>query len=229
MKLPQPHEHEGDDLSGWFWSVKVDGFRCFWSGQQFVSRSGEPFNAPQSWVDAMPDKPLDGELFAGSWSETASAVQSNKWELLRFFVFDTPARGSITERMASIPQLPIFCSVLQHHVVFSNQHALDLMRDECNNGGEGIVLRAPNSGYQYGTQIKLKPVMDAECEIISPVYGVYKTIAGSYESEWNGVRFRLPAHGKEFNPGDRVTFFYRGTTTAGKPRSPKPKGKRVCV
>jgi DNA ligase-1 len=61
------HVWEPDtDLTGWWMSEKLDGVRTYWNGTQFISRLGNPFIAPDWFVESLPrDLPLDGELFAG--------------------------------------------------------------------------------------------------------------------------------------------------------------------
>src|SRR5947209_18420859 len=39
------------DLAGWWLSEKLDGVRAYWTGQQFLSRLGNPFPVPD-WFAA---------------------------------------------------------------------------------------------------------------------------------------------------------------------------------
>ena len=83
-------------IGGWWWSEKLDGFRCFWDGgisrglpkesvpwantnkdERFVksqicsglwSRYGNVIHAPDNFLDELPRVPLDGELYANSTS-----------------------------------------------------------------------------------------------------------------------------------------------------------------
>jgi DNA ligase-1 len=47
------------DLAGWWMSEKLDGVRAYWDGKQFLSRQGNVFHAPEWFVEAFPDVPLD--------------------------------------------------------------------------------------------------------------------------------------------------------------------------
>ena len=227
MKAPQPNEYADQDLAGWLASEKIDGFRCIWNGTQFLSRSGVPFAAPAEWVAAMPPVGLDGELFAEDWSSTCAAVKSGNWSALRFHVFDIAAPGDLQTRLDAMPDLPSFCEVIEHRLLFSTEHANQLMQSIVANGGEGIVCRRPDTQYNFCDMVKLKPLEDQECTILEPVFTTYKTIPGSYRCQLNGVEFRMPAHNKRFETGDLVTFYHRGMQANGKPRQPKPKGIRA--
>lgn len=78
-----------EDIGGWYWSEKLDGFRCMWDGgvsrdvqigevpwanlsqgdtalaTGLWSRYGNPIYAPDWFLNALPVCPLDGELFGG--------------------------------------------------------------------------------------------------------------------------------------------------------------------
>ena len=89
------------DPTGWFISEKLDGVRAFWNGKNFLSRLGNIFPAPDSFVSALPsgtlscptrtqfsashsfelpkDITLDGELFTarGKFNNTVSIVKTS--------------------------------------------------------------------------------------------------------------------------------------------------------
>ena len=218
MIVMRPIEHFGDDLAGWYWSEKIDGFRCLWNGFQFQSRSGKRFDAPQAWVDAMTKQPLDGELFAGSWNATASAIKSGDWSALKFHVFDVPESGRFEDRIAKIPLLPDFCVKVEHNLVFSTAHALTLMRDVSLDGGEGIVCRCPDGCH---APVKLKPSIDTEGTVVG--YGD----GASYVIEKNGVRFPATHSGERMEVGTLVTFRCKGFKPDGTAYWPHVKGARM--
>lgn len=54
--------YRGDiDLSHYWVSEKLDGVRAVWNGKSLRFRSGNLVPAPQWFLDALPDQPLDGE------------------------------------------------------------------------------------------------------------------------------------------------------------------------
>ena len=87
------HTYKDQRIAGYFASEKLDGCRAFWDGgcsrgrpatevgyantikdhrlkeppvaTGLWSRSGKVINAPDDWLDQLPDCPLDGELYLG--------------------------------------------------------------------------------------------------------------------------------------------------------------------
>src|SRR3990172_9234915 len=86
------------DPVGWFASEKFDGVRAVWNGQDFISRSGIKFNAPDSYKKYLPNNVVsDGELFIGrdKFQETISIVRhktpnEEDWARIKYNVFDVP-------------------------------------------------------------------------------------------------------------------------------------------
>jgi len=94
--LQLAHVYKGQSLSGWFWSRKMDGNRCWWDGgisrglpkkeipwanqekdERYVrtplasglwSRSGNVIHAPDRFIDGLPRCSLDGELYCHGMS-----------------------------------------------------------------------------------------------------------------------------------------------------------------
>ena len=93
-----------DKVENYWVSEKVDGFRAIWTGKEFVSKTGNKFEAPPSWIARMPkDIQLDGELWLGrgNFQEGSSIVskkkwdseeeQENQWDRLTYVIFDSPS------------------------------------------------------------------------------------------------------------------------------------------
>jgi hypothetical protein len=175
----------------------------------------------------MPAHPLDGELFAGSWAKTSSAIKSGNWSGVRFWVFDSPVAGDLGERMASIPELPEFCVVLEHEPVFSQSHLDSILAAIQRDGGEGVVLRSMTNDYA-GAWLKVKPVADDEGIVIAPRFRTYNTIPSGYLLRWNGRDVIATVSGfSRFQPGDVVTFKFNGLDASGAPRRARIKGCRM--
>lgn len=92
VQLAQTYDPKKSDVRGWWWSEKLDGFRCWWDGgitrgkakvdvpwantdkdERLVdrqiatglwSRYGNVIYAPDYWLDTLPDMSLDGELWS---------------------------------------------------------------------------------------------------------------------------------------------------------------------
>jgi DNA ligase-1 len=95
------------DPTGWWMSEKYDGLRAFWDGQKLWSRNGNLIHAPDYFLAELPRNiVLDGELWIGhgKFEETMSIVRSetpdDRWDRVRFMVFDVPhVKGTFEERM----------------------------------------------------------------------------------------------------------------------------------
>src|SRR6267143_604686 len=95
------------DPTGWWMSEKYDGLRAYWDGQKLWSRKGNLIHAPDYFLSEIPrDIVLDGELWIGhgKFEETMSIVRSestdDRWERVRYMVFDAPqAKGTFEQRM----------------------------------------------------------------------------------------------------------------------------------
>jgi DNA ligase-1 len=112
-------------VAGWFVSPKLDGVRAIWDGgisrgmfcsevpyantvkdhikitppvaTGLWSRTAKPIQAPNWFLDLLPNFPLDGELWAGqqSWQQLQSIVSQDtpddRWHLVEFKIFDSPS------------------------------------------------------------------------------------------------------------------------------------------
>ncbi len=148
---------------GYWLSEKLDGCRCFFVGDAFLSRNGHRFKVPQWWLEGMPNARLDGELFAGrgEFDRLVSTIQTkgSSWEGIRFMVFDWAAlRQTIEERHQHLAKLslPPWCRIVPHRLCAGCD---DLDQTEAAivaAGGEGCVLREPGSFYRPNNFLKVK-------------------------------------------------------------------------
>jgi DNA ligase-1 len=241
------------DLSGWWMSEKLDGVRAYWDGKQFLSRQGNLYHAPKWFVDALPNVPLDGELWLDrrQFQRTVSIVRrqdkSDHWKEVRFVVFDAPnAGGSFEERMAFLAEtfkggaLPYAQALEQIRC-----KGLSALRDELARieslGGEGLMLREPESKYEAGrssTLLKVKNFKDAEAVVLGHQPG-----KGKHKGRLGALAVQLP-DGTEFAVGTgftdkqrddpppvgaTITFRYQELSKAGVPRFPSFVGMRSEV
>src|SRR6266567_2413822 len=119
------------DLAGWWMSEKLDGVRAYWDGKQFVSRLGNLYHAPDWFVEALPDVPLDGELWIDrkTFLRTVGIVRrqdkSDLWKEVRYLVFDAPAiTGGFEDRLAFLRD-----ALAARTPKFAEAHAQALCRD----------------------------------------------------------------------------------------------------
>lgn len=104
-------------------------------------------------------------------------------------------------------------------------------------GGEGIMLRKPNSKYvgkRSGDLLKVKPFFDAEAKIVGydEGGGKYLGMLGAFEVEdlktkkkfkvGSGLTDKIRKDYKKTHPkGTLITYAYTGTTDSGIPRHPR--------
>lgn len=236
---------EGLDPAAYWVSEKLDGVRACWDGQRLRFRSGRPIPAPGWFIAALPDVPLDGELWLGRGRFEAvsglvrrEAVDETGWRSVRYMVFDTPgAAGSFDERLTRLrgiverAGLPWLQVVPQFRVV--DAAALAATLDAVlAAGGEGLMLHRADAPWENGRSealLKLTPFLDAEARVVGhlPGRGKYAGMVGALEVETpDGRRFRI---GTGLSDADRrappplgseVTYRYRELTGGGLPRFP---------
>jgi len=145
------------DLTGWWLSEKLDGVRAYWDGRSLISRLGNPFHAPDWFIEGLPDFPLDGELWIGrkAFQRTVGIVRrqdkTDLWKQVRYVVFDAPGVDEAFEgRLAAIRahierHRPPYLTAHDHALCSSLDHLrAELVRIEAL-GGEGLMLRQPES------------------------------------------------------------------------------------
>jgi len=182
-------------VEGWLMSEKYDGVRAIWNGVNFMSRSGNIFEAPGWYKNILPKEALDGELIIGrdQFQETVSIVRKNipidsEWALIKYYVFDTPDKNlPIEERINKYqnivaqvcnkfkPNTRIKKYINECPIKSTTQTILkdekdleERYEDILKQHGEGAMLRRPNSLYEGKRSmnlLKYKPLFDAEAII----------------------------------------------------------------
>ena len=241
------------DLAGWWMSEKLDGVRAYWDGQQFLSRQGNLYHAPDWFLEGLPNLPLDGELWIDrkAFQRTVSVVRrqdkNEQWKNVRYLVFDAPAQGGRFEDRLDF--LKDGAAVWKNG--YLQIHPQELCRDVAqlreelrrieSLGGEGLMLREPGSLYVAGrsaTLLKVKTFHDAEATVIGHEPG-----RGKHSGRLGAVVATLP-NGKQFsvgtgfsdrereNPppiGSLIQFRYQELSDGGIPRFPSYVGLRTDV
>ncbi|MFN7975657.1 MAG: DNA ligase [Acidobacteriota bacterium] len=232
------------DLTGWWMSEKLDGVRAYWDGKTFISRLGNPYHAPDWFLEGMPAIPLDGELWGGrkKFQRTVSVVRrqdrSDHWKEIRYVVFDAPASREPFEQRIEIVRTelatsnPPYASFHQHTRCASEAELLTALARIEEQGGEGLMLRKPGSLYEAGrsfTLLKVKSFLDAEARVLEhlPGTGRHEGRLGALSVEMpGGVRFSV---GTGFSDAERqspppigsvITFRYQELSEGGVPRFP---------
>ena len=233
----------GMDIRGWWMSEKYDGVRGYWTGSQLVSRAGGAFAAPPWFTANFPNTPLDGELWLGrgTFAELSSIVLDHVpneagWKRVRYLIFDAPqASGGFEARLDWARQWfdrhpNAHVAIVAHERCQDAEHLRQKLAAIEAQGGEGLILRRPQSPYTPGRSrdiLKVKSYQDAEAVVVGyrPGKGRHTGRVGALLVELpNGVQFAI---GTGLTDADRdqpppigstITFKHQGLTKTGKPR-----------
>lgn len=241
------------DLTGWWISEKLDGVRAYWDGENFVSRLGNIYHAPEWFKVSLPDYPLDGELWVGrgEFQKTVSIVRrqdgGEQWRDVTFLVFDLPtSKEKFEDRVMALQKWeedmsPGHAKVVAHKRCRDLDHLSEHLEDVLAVGGEGLMLREPGSLYESNrstTLLKVKKFFDTEAVVVSHVPG-----RGRHKGRLGALKVRLPS-GTEFSVGSGfsdaqretpptvgsvISFRYQELTKDGVPRFPTFIGERYDV
>ena len=145
----------GTDVTQYLISEKYDGVRAVWDGKSFISRAGNPINAPAWFTKNFPKTALDGELWLGhrQFDALSSAVRKDvpvdeEWRGIAYMVFELPSSaGTFEERAKRIVEvvkaanISHLKAVKQYHV--KNEAELNLqLKKMVAAGGEAPILPA---------------------------------------------------------------------------------------
>jgi DNA ligase-1 len=231
------------DVAQYLVSEKLDGVRAIWDGQIMRFRSGKTINAPAWFLEGLPKRPLDGELWMGrgTFERLAGIVRREvpddaEWRQVRYMIFELPgAPGTFAERAEQIREtvrqanVPWLREIEQFRVVDRNS-LQRRMKEVVRAGGEGLMLHRADAPYETGrsdTLLKMKPWEDAEAVVIGYVPG-----KGRHADRMGALRVRAE-DGREFSLGTgftdqqrlvppplgtTVTYRYHDLTRKGLPR-----------
>ncbi len=235
---------ESKNVVGWVMSEKLDGVRGVWDGRQLVTRGGNKIHAPQWFVRGLPPFALDGELWSkrGDFENIVSIVRTHKpdarWRRIGYYIFEVPNQaGGLLERLAVLDAYlaerpSAHLHVIKQTPITRANQLRGFLREVTDGGGEGVVVRNPNTAYQTGrltSALKVKNFFDDECEVRAhlPGKGKYRGQLGAVRCAWRDGRTVNIGSGfsdaERANPppiGARITFKYYGLSRKGNPRFP---------
>jgi DNA ligase-1 len=157
---------------GWWMSVKYDGVRAKWNGEEMESRTGHIYTLPDFLTEQLKTitdedgnpMELDGELWAGNdtfafMSGLARRYENNPelWEQVTYMVFDTPDttlpfEDRVRKVAAALKRAGSPANIKGvRHIKFDPEKMsieAELKKVE-DAGGEGLVLRKPKSLYVF--------------------------------------------------------------------------------
>lgn len=232
-----PNKH---NIDGWWISEKLDGVRALFDGEFLFSRTGKKLYPPAYWIEEITSGALlDGELFIdrGKFQETVSIVRTVKedkgWHKIKYKIFDTPIPDtSFEERMNIVDEMCKNSKYLEPVKHWKPSHSIENELDiVLQKGGEGLMLREPQSNYVWKrskTLLKVKKFFDEEATVLSylPGKGKHEGRMGALGVTWKGKMFKIGTgfdDKQRENPppiGSKVTFKFQELTKGGIPRFP---------
>ena len=179
----------------------------------FLSRAKKLFNAHDLFKLAMPDENIDGELWVGRENFQMMGVVRKKvpileeWKHVQYIVYDLPdMKKPFSERIKDLKKIvkenkerwdsivstlpeefQIECPLkMAKQTLIESEEQMDkLYKDILKKGGEGLMIKDPDSLYEdkrSNYMLKVKPDFDEEAEIVDFKLGNGKNkgILGSF-------------------------------------------------
>ena len=250
----------------------------------FLSRAQKEFSGAPEWYKlAMPEENLDGELWVGRENFQSMGVVRKKapdpkeWIPVKYLVYDIPDLDKpFSERLVilrkivkenkdrwdevkkTLPEeLQIECplKMAPQTVIESEEQMEGIYRTIIEKGGEGIMLKDPDSFYENKRSnylLKYKPSFDEEAIIVDYKLGKgkYTGILGGFickpllnmdtyhlidkdeqhEFSISGMDDEVRNEYKETHPiGTVISYEHSGKTDSGKPRFARYMRKREDI
>jgi DNA ligase-1 len=254
------HVYDGRDPTGYFLSEKLDGYRALFyngpNGGEFFSRNKNPFIAPKWFIDNISKKIpkgvlLDGELYIKRGDFEGMGVVRKKdpvdseWKMVKYMVFDLPlVDRPFKERYEMLKSMIKGINnveVVDHIQIKSIDHFSKLHKNWTKQGGEGSMLRDPNSYYENNRShslLKVKDFFDDEVVVENVELGKgknsdvmgnlivswaphsKKSYKGTFEVGSGFTDDQRKNWEKLFKKGTMLTIKYFEIQKSGKPRFP---------
>lgn len=245
------HEDMDIDLTKYYVSEKLDGFRGYWNGTELRSKTGYAYNPPKWFTEKLGDKPLDGELWIGrdKFEEIIPILNGinnvEDWHKVNYMIFDMPAEDmTFKERVKYMEEyipslkLPYVQMIPQNRI--NNISELNKVLDNVvAQKGEGLMLHHEDAFYGSGRVnhlLKVKKYDESKGQFIAykPGKGKYKGMVGALVLKLEdgmivniGSGLSDEMRKKPPQKGEIVAFIYNGLTKHGKPRFARYKRMRL--
>jgi len=243
----------------------------------FLSRQHKQFNAPDWFRFAMPpNKNIDGELWVGREDFQKMGVVRKKdpdpteWKVVKYVVYDLPdEKKPFYERYKMLQEIvrvnnerwmnirkklpeeyhDVDCPVIlaEQTIILNHDHLDEMYQKIIKAGGEGVMIKHPDSMYENGRSnymLKVKPSFDEEAVIIDYKLGrgKYSGLLGAFickplinmdtyhliDKDENhgftisGMDDEVRNNYKMTHPiGGVISYEHSGKTGSGKPRFPR--------
>ncbi len=245
------HEDMSIDLTKYYVSEKLDGFRGYWNGKELRSKTGYAYNPPKWFIDKLGDKPLDGELWIGrdKFEDIIPILNGTNnqedWHKVSYMIFDMPAENMTFKKRVEymeeyIPSLGLsYVQMIPQNRVADINELKQILDKVVEHKGEGLMLHHEDAFYGSGRVnhlLKVKKYDESKGEVIAykPGKGKYKGMVGALVLKLedgmivnigSGLSDEIRKNPPE--KGEMVAFIYNGLTKHGKPRFARYKRMRL--
>jgi len=230
-----------DDPTGWYICERKCGIRCYWTGTEFFSSKGTPYNPPQTFTAELPNIYLDGILC--SEKESLGSVKNglknpHSWANLKFVIYDAPQINKpFEQRIETLKKKchkinSSFIEVINYKKCQSQAHFLEEL-DACKEaGGEGFYLKRAGGLYIdnkacFEARVMLQQIGEIIDDSSLEVSG--RSLKGSLKiKSKDGEQFSISVNQKRtrnlkkeaFQKGTQVRYEFCGMVTANKAKKP---------
>lgn len=226
------HEYKEDQhkslVSGWWISEKYDGVRGLWdhTTKTMTSRAKNEYTMPEFIIKQFVSSgmTLDGEIWFGrdTFDICSGAARKGEndeelWKTMTFMVFDgwkdekdyhLPFEERIEKVKKAIKGLDNIRPIEFYKFDPQKTTIQDELKKVENKGGEGLVLRKPNSKYEFKrskNMLKVKSWFYEEAVVIgyNKGTGKYKNMVGSLKIENEKIgKFKVGSGLNDWQRGD---------------------------
>lgn len=245
------HEDMDIDLTKYYVSEKLDGFRGYWNGKELRSKTGYAYNPPKWFTEKLGNKPLDGELWIGrdKFEEIIPILNGTNnvedWHKVNYMIFDMPAEDmTFKERVKYmeeyIPSLKLpYVQMIPQKRLDNINELKKVLNNVVVQKGEGLMLHHEDAFYGSGRVnhlLKVKKYDESKGQVIAykPGKGKYKGMVGALVLKLEdgmivNIGSGLSDEMRKNPPqkGEMVAFIYNGLTKHGKPRFARYKRMRL--
>jgi len=248
--LAHTYKAEKHDPTGYWMSEKLDGVRCVAKDGKLYTRTGRLIHAPAFFTKHLPRETLDGEIYGtvDNFDQVSGICRrktprASDWRRLTYQIFDlVDAELSFEERQKKlwniVPRNP-HLKLLRQRLCRGRGHLESTLQRIEKSGGEGVMLRKPQSSYVFKRSqslLKVKTFLDMDARVVGheiATTGKHKRKVGTLICEADGMQFRCGSglsDAQRLDPppiGCLITVKYFEMTKNKKPRFPTYVGARA--
>lgn len=228
---PYDSDKHATKVIGWWMSIKYDGVRGKWNGKEMETRTGHIYTLPDfltKQLESIKDEDgnpmeLDGELWAGNDTFAFMSGMARRhenddelWENITYMVFDTPDitmpfEDRVRKVYAALKRTKNLVNIkaVEYIRIKKGTSVEDELAKIEDYGGEGLVLRKPDSLYVFKRSqdmLKVKSWSYKEAMAIG-----YEEGSGKYSGMVGSLKVKSDEFGTESKTDSEWVVFKVGS------------------